>query len=135
MLKQLNKQPKRLFAKRPMPINPFVMPGLDKGKQLETFLEQYFKLLPGSIRQKTRIREILMPRQIMFWLLHKNSLSQNKKHQWSTIGRRYGFSHATVIHAIKVIENDMHNRVFKKMVFDIQVEYYGKVKFINKTEV
>lgn len=92
-------------------------------------IERYFDLPPGSLLTKTRYREILMPRQIAIWLDHNEYMEKHKVNGWSIIGRAYNLNHASIIHNVKAVNNDLHNKTFKKMVYDIQLQIYGQIRY------
>jgi chromosomal replication initiation ATPase DnaA len=82
-------------------------------------IELYSKKAGLSVRDlksKTRITEIVIPRQVYWYYLKKN------KYSYSEIGRMFQKGHATVIHGIKRV-NDL---IYAK---DSYAERYLKILF------
>jgi hypothetical protein len=53
-----------------------------------------------ALKTKTRKRTIVEPRQVVMWFRKKNT-----KESLAEIGERYGKDHATVLHAVKTVNN------------------------------
>jgi hypothetical protein len=100
-----------------------------------TSLENYFKLPPGSILKKTRVREILMPRQIAIWLDHHEYMEKYHVVGWSIIARAYNFDRASIRHSVKTVNDDLNNKLYKKMMYDIQTKIYGQVRYPHAPQV
>jgi DNA repair ATPase RecN len=69
--------------------------------QIQFIVEEYFNLKPGSIQIKTRKSEIIQARQIAMYFSKKLT-----KSSLTSIGTQIGQKdHATVLHAIKTVNN------------------------------
>jgi|TARA_B110000908_G_scaffold141700_1_gene169493 chromosomal replication initiator protein len=63
----------------------------------------YFRLAPHNLSKKTRLRTYLWPRQIAIYFTRKHTSFTLKD-----IAKMYGLTnHATIIHSIKVVSDDM----------------------------
>lgn len=115
-------------------INPVVFPGLIRDNNLLKKVENYFNLPENTILSSSRKREIIMPRQVLIWLEQKeftitNTDPNNKG--YSYIARKYGLTRYSIMHSIQAVKNDLHNPRFKKMIYDIQLEIFGKIKYVK----
>ena len=108
-----------------MPVTAFAQPGT----LIPYTIERYFDIAPRSIFLGCRTREIVMARQIALWLDHHEYFEKHNEKGWSVIGRAYGFSHGAIIHSIKTVNNDMLRRGYLKLINDIQIHIYGKVRY------
>ena len=72
----------------------------------------YYSINKGQIIQVTRLRKIVLPRQIAMYIVHK------KYGVSSTVtGKKFFKNHATVLYACKAVENIMsYDKNFKKLV-------------------
>ncbi len=111
------------------------------GSDIIRFVEEYFNLKPGEINMKTRIREVVLPRQIVIWFLaNKNMKEDEISHQpgWSKIARQYfpTFDHATLMHAFKTVNDMMHtSSAFRQQIEDIQFRINLKTITISEVSV
>lgn len=62
---------------------------------------QEFEVTPSQLNSQTRKREILVPRQLIMYLVWKHVWPVVS---WVDIGGMYGKDHATAIHAVKSIK-------------------------------
>lgn len=84
-------------------------------KEVIKEVSKYYGLWEEQIKAKTRKREIVKPRQIAMYLIHKFST-----YPLQQIGSIFNLNHATVIHAIKSVRNDIQtDKDFKKEVDDL----------------
>ena len=72
-------------------------------KQIIKEVEDYFDVPMSLLNSPTKKKEVVRPRQIIMWLVYKNVLGVSQ----SSVGALFGRDHATVIHAIKVVDNDI----------------------------
>lgn len=63
-------------------------------------VEQVTGVMLSEIKSKTRIREIVWARQVFFWAVRLSTPMS-----YEEIGKRYNRDHATVLHAMKAIED------------------------------
>ena len=120
-------------------INTEILKMLDSSEaRAETFiekLEEYmctsYGITNASIYQKTRKREIMSTRQVIMWTIKLTYPSMGL----SSIGRRYGKDHTTVLHAMKQCDMRLSTerelretllRIFEKFITE-GFEYEGKV--------
>jgi len=97
------------------------------------YIEQYYGLKDGEIKKRTRIMEVVAPRQLAIWVIANKNMKKNEddKPEWSKIARRHfpGFTHATLIHSFKEVENKIQtNKYFRKTTEDM-------LKLIHKKEI
>lgn len=107
------------------------------GEDIISIIEQYFHLKPGEIKMRTRIREIVRPRQIAIWIIANKNIqkSEYQKPMWSKITRDHfkQIDHATLIHSFKTVESDLHtNRAFRQLIADIQLLIRDKEETVKE---
>ena len=69
---------------------------------------RYYELTPAKLFAKTRRRNIVRPRHIFYYLASKYTvLPLDKIGKHGKVHSNYGQDHATVIHAKKMIEDDI----------------------------
>jgi len=79
-----------------------------------------YKTTYEDIAVKSRKREVLEPRQVVCWMMHRHA-----KITLREIGEYFNTDHTTVIHCVQVVNNLMATEPeFKKKVMDIQRKYY-----------
>lgn len=100
-------------------------------KEIIEIVANYYGLWQGKIFMKSRIREIMIPRQVAHYVLRRHS-----KFNLKEISGYFGINHATVIHSVKTVENDIDtNPRFKKDVEAIvAIIKYGHPEFFTKLE-
>lgn len=88
----------------------YIFPGI---KDIDDAVSQVWGIDKELLKKRTRDGEIVIPRQVAMWW-RKN----NTKESLSIIGRRYGsFDHATVLYAVKTVNNIMDvDKNFREMV-------------------
>ena len=69
---------------------------------IEKLVAEIFNTTPEKLQQKTRLREVVLPRQVCMWWRYENT-----RESLAQIGARYNKDHATVLHAVKVINNEL----------------------------
>jgi hypothetical protein len=77
---------------------------IDKGIQVAIITDvvcDHFKLPFREIQARTRKREIVVPRQMLMWLIKKYT-----NWTWKAIGDHFQQDHSTVIHSFQVV-NDL----------------------------
>jgi len=80
----------------------------------------YFNTTPGRIKEHSRLRNIVVPRQVcMFYMHHLLGMS------FTDIGKYFNKNHATVMYALQAVENlKFFDRSFKG-------EMYGLDRLLN----
>lgn len=112
-------------------MNYFVIPGLKYKNQIrfqsqyigkEIIIQSvldYFKLSFRELRRKDRSTNIKFPRQVVMYLLKKNTSMKLKN-----IGAIFDFDHSTVIHAVKKIQDLMDtDEIVRKQILDIENKF------------
>lgn len=94
------------------------------GIEIISLIEKYFKLGNDEIRMKTRIRDVVFPRQIAIWIIANKNMKKKEegKPEWSKIIRLYfpQFDHATMIHSYRTVENMIAtNKIYRHQVNEI----------------
>ena len=64
-------------------------------------MEEYIKVLGVDVHNRTRKREVVIARQLM-WLMLKNS-----GWSYSKIGREFGYNYTTIISGVKSIKQSI----------------------------
>jgi chromosomal replication initiator protein len=81
---------------------------------------QNFNMLEGEVLSKGKLRQMVMPRQIIHWFLKKYT-----KMSLAEIGYAAGMKdHATVLHSIRTVQNlcDTNKKYRQKIVsIDLQI--------------
>jgi len=108
-----------------MNVTPYAIPGTI----IAHSVEEFFNFPEGTIFQRCRDREVVMARQIAIWLDHMEYKEKYSTNGWSCIARAYNYSHATIMHSVKTVQNDMHMRPYLKVVNNIQKNIYGEVRY------
>ena len=75
-------------------------------------------LTPDLVKEKTRKASIMFARQLVMYFCKEHKIGTLQ-----VIGDNYGLDHATVLHAIRVIENYLELDKRKR----IKIEYYRKI--------
>ncbi len=76
---------------------------LDVVDVIKEQVASYFRLAPHNLSKKTRLRTYLWPRQIAIYFTREYTTFTLKE-----IAKMFGLvNHATVIHSVKVVANDM----------------------------
>ncbi len=145
--KELNDKPKhedyrneRISGKKfknPASIHEVIIPGLYKkhlpysllwnsrrlgeATHLAISVGRYFDIGKQELFSKSRKREIVIARQTGMYIINKK---YGKKMSVTSVGDIYDKDHATVLHAIKTINNLMEtDRRFITMIKEIEVMY------------
>lgn len=87
-------------------INYWTIPGIYNSNSVEGIIYNVTKLFNINREQlfiKSRKREIVICRQVCMWLMRRNL--DNNLYSFQRIGDYFGKDHATVMYAIKTIEN------------------------------
>ena len=108
-----------------MQLIPYAIPGTIIVKTIE----EYFNFPPGTIFLRSREREIVMARQISIWLDYQEYKEKYNTNGWSCIARAYKLNHATIMHSVKTVNNDMCMRSYLQVVNSIQQSIYGEVRY------
>jgi chromosomal replication initiation ATPase DnaA len=142
------KKNKKMIATRPtISSQVYYIPGIKvinyNEHDLIRDICEYFKLPVEKIKSKTRERHIVTPRQIAMYFLREMFVRQ---YGLKGIGALMGpegqpFNHATVLHSIATVENDMHTSTpYREMIKEIQfiinshVISSGNEVFISKKD-
>jgi chromosomal replication initiator protein len=85
-------------------MNAYILPGLEK-REIRThdicrMVEDYFGIERGLLMAKTRLRDIVIPRQIAMYLIR-----QHTPFTLSTIGHMFGKEHSTVVYACRMVRD------------------------------
>lgn len=105
---------KRKYRKKMPKINYMAIPGVIECRvinndirdirRIVSVVSRYFKITEDRIYEKTRKREIVMPRQIAHYLAKKHT-----KHSYVLIGYEIGGKdHATVMYSVRTV-NDLRD--------------------------
>lgn len=87
-------------------MNYFAYPGIYNTNSVEGIIYNVcstFKIPKELLMTKSRKREIVICRQVCMWLMRRNL--DNNLYSFQRIGDYFGKDHATVMYAIKTIEN------------------------------
>ena len=112
--------------------NPYYIPGRISPKiDFKTEIERYYNLQPGTLKNHSRKRAIVMPRQIAMWFYYKQNIATKKQAYWQSIANEFGnYDHSTVIHAVKKINDALTiYKKFKSEINEIQSIIFGNVRF------
>lgn len=118
------------------PVNAYIIPGLkDKDKIVLTFEEvvkivaDEFGIRPEMMQIKSRKREIVKPRQIAQAMVHRFL----KISQAETGGRLGGKDHATVIHACRLVDDLVEDKLYGPIIarIKLKIKRENAKKFIN----
>lgn len=97
-------------------MNKWVFPGLAKnGVIISDFkknksddcirvVAEYYQITKSLLKSGSRLREIVVPRQVCMWMLS----SVFKSYSTPQIGKMFNKHHATVLHACKTTEDQIH---------------------------
>lgn len=83
---------------------------------------------PARLYEKTRLRQVVEPRQLMFFWMAKNT-----KETLESIGAVYKKDHATVLHGKRAVENLIETNAEYREKFDNCMQQIEEVLY-NKTE-
>jgi hypothetical protein len=108
-------------------MNPYLCPMVYMSTA--AIVADYFGFTKEQIIKNDRHTPYRQARQIAMWLDHRFVKECTGYPGWSVIARRFKRNHATVIHSVKTVENDMLYDDFKKMVQMVQRNVFGKVMF------
>ncbi len=98
----------------------YMMPGLKNNgltpNRIIDLVCRHFKTSYGELRTTSRARQILNPRQVAMYLIRKN---MSKYEITSTnIGLLFRRDHATVLNAVKIVQNQMDTDAIYKRTVD-----------------
>lgn len=89
-----------------------------KHRKIEHAICSVWQLMPSKLHERTRKREIVEARQLVYWYMIKLT-----KLSLEDIGRIYGYDHATVLHAKKTVNNLRNtNREYREKLEQVEAQ-------------
>lgn len=115
--------------------SPYLTP--QRHNNIIPVVERFFGLRKNELYTRTHKRRITEPRQIIFWIEYMNNMKYFGSPKYREITELFlyknniPFGHATVIHAVKTVNNLMStDRDYRQKVYKLQNEIFGNVPFL-----
>jgi chromosomal replication initiator protein len=83
-------------------ISPYILPGMQRKAETEPIINtvaEHFGFTAQDLKSKTRLREIVMPRQIAMFIMYQKIT----RITYREVGLAFYKDHATVIYALKTV--------------------------------